>query len=364
VSKVSRRRGFVSEGFLPSGTSGAGGGPPAVLVSIEVTPVDPTWRPDDAGDRLQFAATGHYSDASTADLTASVVWTSGTTATATINATGEATAVRAYDLTTLGAPGTSTITAAAGAISGNSVLSVDTERDSTADKRTPINAYQFALLEEPVDGIYLCQEDGVTAGQINLNDSGPVPVALVPLNSPNYQIIRPLMERAAVRLNDGVTNQRFTAGSGVGPNPATTPTIWTWFFDLTELPAAGRTLFVNGAGGNTVQQLTTGVLRKATPGTNADDSTTRPDVDDALHVMSVLHDPVGSRAGLYTDEERTPGVYGAATDGIKGLGSATPPLMHVYYGIRQDGVNGQRTEAQIKALHQKLNFTVPWTPVP
>jgi hypothetical protein len=63
---------------------------PAVLESIAVTPVDPTIT---LGDTQQFTATGTYSDSSTADITATVIWTSSNTSVATIAATGLATSV-------------------------------------------------------------------------------------------------------------------------------------------------------------------------------------------------------------------------------------------------------------------------------
>ena len=70
------------------------------LSSIAVTPASPTIY---AGHTQQFTATGTYSDSSTANITSSVTWTSGTPATATINSSGLATGVAA---------GTSSITAA------------------------------------------------------------------------------------------------------------------------------------------------------------------------------------------------------------------------------------------------------------
>ena len=76
---------------LPIGISGtmAYGATTAVLTiglvaptlqSIAVTPANPSIA---AGTTQQFSATGTYSDASTADLTGSVTWSSGTSATAT-----------------------------------------------------------------------------------------------------------------------------------------------------------------------------------------------------------------------------------------------------------------------------------------
>jgi hypothetical protein len=77
----------------------------ATLLSIAVTPAGPSVV---KGTTQQFTATGTYSDSTTQNLTASVMWASGTAAVATIGAgTGLATAVTT---------GTSQITATLGAV--------------------------------------------------------------------------------------------------------------------------------------------------------------------------------------------------------------------------------------------------------
>jgi uncharacterized protein YjdB len=87
---------------------------PAVLVTIDVEPTAPSIA---VGATQQFTATGVYSDLSTHDISAMVTWTSGTPATATINASGLATGV---------ANGTTTITATLGAVNGTALLTVTT----------------------------------------------------------------------------------------------------------------------------------------------------------------------------------------------------------------------------------------------
>jgi 6-phosphogluconolactonase (cycloisomerase 2 family) len=82
------------------------------LVSIAVTPGTPSIA---AGLSQQFAATGTYSDSSTAVITSSVTWGSATTSVATINAAGLATST---------AQGTTLITATSGAVSGSVTLTV------------------------------------------------------------------------------------------------------------------------------------------------------------------------------------------------------------------------------------------------
>jgi hypothetical protein len=89
-----------------------GSGTATGLVSITVTPANPTIAPDDT---QAFTATGRFSDGHVATLTSSVTWSSSAPAVATIAATGVATGE---------AVGESTITATLGAISGSTLLTV------------------------------------------------------------------------------------------------------------------------------------------------------------------------------------------------------------------------------------------------
>ena len=88
----------------------------ATLSSIAVTPLTPTIS---SGQTQQFKATGTFSDATTADMTNVVIWSTGTAGVATINASGLATGAAA---------GSSVITAtssvATGSKSGNTTLTV------------------------------------------------------------------------------------------------------------------------------------------------------------------------------------------------------------------------------------------------
>jgi trimeric autotransporter adhesin len=88
----------------------------ATLTSIGITPLNLSIA---AGLDHQFTATGLYSDASTHDLTALVVWSSSATTIATIsNAAGS------MGLATTATPGSTTITAALGGVSGTTSLTV------------------------------------------------------------------------------------------------------------------------------------------------------------------------------------------------------------------------------------------------
>ncbi|TGM15454.1 hypothetical protein EHQ81_03395 [Leptospira selangorensis] len=89
----------------------------AQLVSISVSPTTPTIYQTQTQN---FTATGTYTDASTQNITTSVVWSSSDTSKATISNSsgteGRATGVAA---------GTSTVTATSGILSGNTILTVE-----------------------------------------------------------------------------------------------------------------------------------------------------------------------------------------------------------------------------------------------
>ncbi|HXY16172.1 MAG TPA: Ig-like domain-containing protein [Terriglobales bacterium] len=90
---------------------------PAVLMSIAVTPAIPSIP---LGTTQQFTATGTFSDNSTQNITATVQWSSSSTAVATIS-----NGPNNIGLATPASVGTTTITAAApGGISGNTTLTV------------------------------------------------------------------------------------------------------------------------------------------------------------------------------------------------------------------------------------------------
>jgi len=94
------------------GGGGPGGGSTATLVSIAITPVNPSIA---VGNTEQFAASSTYSDGTTHNITTQVTWNSSHTSVATVNSSGLATAVAA---------GTATITATSGSISGSTTLTV------------------------------------------------------------------------------------------------------------------------------------------------------------------------------------------------------------------------------------------------
>ena len=95
-----------------SSSSGGGGNTTPTLVGISVTPAMPSIT---SGATQQFTATGSYSDGTTRNLTSTANWLSSTGTVATINISGLATAV---------GPGTTTITASSGGVSGSTTLTV------------------------------------------------------------------------------------------------------------------------------------------------------------------------------------------------------------------------------------------------
>ena len=88
----------------------------ATLVSFAVTPANSSMAPSTT---KQFTATATFSDSSTQDVSASVLWTSSSPAAATINAQGQVSAV---------ATGSTTIKAVYGTVSGTTTLTVSTAK--------------------------------------------------------------------------------------------------------------------------------------------------------------------------------------------------------------------------------------------
>jgi hypothetical protein len=97
------------------------------LTSMAVTPANPT---NQVSTAQQFTATGTYSDGSTQDITSQVTWSSSTTAVATINASGLATAI---------SPGDTTISAALAGVTNSTVLTVLTPPTLASIVVTPAN---------------------------------------------------------------------------------------------------------------------------------------------------------------------------------------------------------------------------------
>ena len=96
----------------PQSVTLAGTGLPATVVSLAITPPNPSVT---AGSNQQFTALGTYSDGTQQDLTAAVNWTSSNTGVATISGGGLATTLTS---------GTATISASSGAVASSTLLTV------------------------------------------------------------------------------------------------------------------------------------------------------------------------------------------------------------------------------------------------
>jgi len=108
------------EADIVSFKAGGSSGPPPTLISIEVTPTSPSMN---AGNTLQFTATGTYSDGSKRNVTNAVTWSSSSQGVATINSSGLADGV---------GPGQTTIEAASAAINNSVTLTVTADCSSTS----------------------------------------------------------------------------------------------------------------------------------------------------------------------------------------------------------------------------------------
>lgn len=119
----------------------------AVLVSIDVEPAIPSMP---AGLHQQFTATGTFSDNTVQEMTSAVTWSSSDTAVATIsNAPGS----NGVALTII--PGTATITASFGAVSGSTLLTVTSATLVSIEVTPPNPAIPLGLSQQfTATGIY------------------------------------------------------------------------------------------------------------------------------------------------------------------------------------------------------------------
>jgi uncharacterized protein YjdB len=181
----------------------------ATLSSIAVTPTPVTIG---VAGVQQFVATATYSDNSTAIVTSSVSWTSGNVAIATVLPTGAATGV---------SPGTTTITATSGLISGFATLTV------TAVAPPP------PVLNPVILGT--AGNFGVLAGTSLTNNSGGLTFITGDVGSPsqttdpvvapgytNYKSGKPLtdgladLDKAITDANGRICDVTFAAGIDLG----------------------------------------------------------------------------------------------------------------------------------------------------
>lgn len=345
----------LAVGLAADELAAAGGAP--VLLSIDVTPNAPTWRPTASSDRQQFTATGTYDIGPPQDITADVTWTSGTPAVATIS-NGAGTEGEATPLTV----GTTLITATLGAVSGNETLTIGVDIDATSGKGVPSTAFQFTMLGVTLHSGWLAQE---ASG--NLAGFGPSSFTLTANATPLYQQAVAGWTRTASAFSQ-VVGQRFMAAAATGPNPASTSVLWCGYMVAQTAPGGARGLI--STGGNVAIAVVNGTnaLRLGCVGVNTDETTTDPVGDDLVHPIVLKYDRTNSAVVLYTDEAKTVGTFNSgATDNNKGFGggplfTASPPaLCGVLFGFVLSGANAELSDATIKTLLQNLGWSPPWS---
>lgn len=342
-----------------------GGGGADVLVSITVTSAlgsNPTWRPTAGTDRLQFTATGNYTVSGAVDVTNTATWTSTVVGTATVDdvfTKGEATAVSANNGTS-GAARTTAITATIGAISGNTTLSVDTDRDATSGIRCPSNAYQWTtLLGYTPTSLWLCQE----ASPNNLTDTlGGL--TLTAANTPTYQQAVAGWTRTACQLANG-TGQRFAHATFA--NSATTSLfILAYAGYHSGTVTAGNHLYVYG--GNNDCSITNGDTANETKvryreGTNIVEGANSLSVG-SIYPVGLLRDVTNTVARAYSDTEKLSPTYDVTAGTVLSLGCAagvTSAPMNYVYVVAWSGATAEMSDATIKAIYTALGWAPSWT---
>jgi Protein of unknown function (DUF3443)/Bacterial Ig-like domain (group 2) len=137
------------------------------LVSIEVTPQNPTITSTSTLTTQQFTATGNYSDSSSQNITSSVIWASSAADVAVINASGLATAV------STATTATALIVARSGNVSGSAILSVTGGSTAVAINVQPVTVNgslcspntTSLYLNKPCVSITVCTPGSTTACQ-------------------------------------------------------------------------------------------------------------------------------------------------------------------------------------------------------
>jgi hypothetical protein len=161
------------------------------LVSIAVTPNSPSVP---KGLTQQFKATGTFSDASTADLTNSVSWTSGTPTIATVNATS--------GLAQTIAVGPAIITATSGSVSGSDTLNV-----------TAAILESFLIAPNPAfSGIGLTNQLVATGTYSDATTANVTTIAMWASSTPSVATVGP-----TTGLTTGVSLGSTTISAVIGP---------------------------------------------------------------------------------------------------------------------------------------------------
>jgi hypothetical protein len=157
---------------------------------------------------------------------------------------------------------------------------------------------------------------------------------------------------------DVLAGQRFAAGTG--PNPATQSTLWMCYTQLST-PSAGR-IFM-GTNGAVNDVLLISAVPRLQLTVNAVNTTGVNNLTGVVRPFAIQHDRTNSVDAAYSDQEKLVGTFAASVnDGTKGFGpGAAAPPMDILAGWTWQAANAEWTPAELKAVWQTLNWTIPWT---
>lgn len=222
----------------------------------------------------------------------------------------------------------------------------------------PATAADFTALGIAIpDSLWACQE---AAG--NLADSiGSL--TLTAAGGPSYQQALPAGWTRKGVLGAAAAGKRFAAAAGLGPNPATTSSLWLFYAQITAVPGAARSLLVVSDNAvNCEGRYTAGGFSRCT--CNAIDADGASVTGTALvRPWALMYNRAAGTVVVYTDLEKVPGTYNATVaDGNKGLGaSAIANVASLAgWGCMWSGANAELTDAQVKSRLQALNISIPW----
>ena len=183
---------------------------PATLVSIGVTPANPTIA---SGLADALHATGVYTDNSTHDLTSSVTWSSSDPAVASVsNISGS------YGLTTAASPGSAVVSATLGGVSGSTTLTVTAATLVSLGVTTVDSSIANGLKSQfTAIGTYTDNSTQVLTAQVVWNSSDPS-VATVS-NASGYDGLATALAPGSVTIT--ATLGAVSGSTGLTVTPAT-----------------------------------------------------------------------------------------------------------------------------------------------
>lgn len=204
--------------------------------------------------------------------------------------------------------------------------------------------------------LYPCQE---SAGSLIDVVSGR---NLAPTGTVGYGIRLPGWDRNAAMVAANAGN-RFGRNVGESPNFLTTSVLWIAYVSVVTT-ATIRSIMV---GSDSAAATELAVRKAATdvPSIKAAAVTANGAVPIAgsVHAYALLWDITNLRAMLYTDLEKRSGTYGVILDGAKGFGAGVNGSgdLSIVWSAQWVDADAELTDAQVKALMQRLNINVPWS---